>query len=70
MLDVLRRLFVSVEPRTPQRGVEAVDNLSDIAATFERDTERQAVNWQRGGAAPLVGRGHRFTVADHLKQGG
>ena len=66
ILDVLRRFFVRVEPRTPPRGVETTANLGDI---FLADAARLAVDYERRqrGGVPLVGAGHSFTVPRHLE---
>jgi hypothetical protein len=69
ILDVLRRFFVRVEPRTPPRGVETAANLGDIGDIFLADAARLAADYerrQRGGVS-LVGAGHSFTVPRHLE---
>ena len=42
MLDVLRRFFVRVEPRTPPRGVETINSLGEIGEIFDLNAARQA----------------------------
>jgi hypothetical protein len=46
ILETLARWFLHVERREPPRGVQAVDQLSDIGAIFDMDAARLAARYE------------------------